>query len=143
MSTVADHYDRIAELVAENEPAGLLPALAAEPGGLDAALDVAFQRWTSRINPERTGGTDGDIQFDIATPDGETRAYTMAVRPGRCESVPGPAQNPLSSVSIQATDFLRLVTGKVSGASLGMAGKMRSTGDTTLIVRMKNWFKPA
>ncbi|TCO62063.1 SCP2 sterol-binding domain-containing protein [Actinocrispum wychmicini] len=139
MNDIATHYGQIAKIVDSNPVEDLPAVLTAEAGGTDAVLDTVFAVWVQRIDPARTGDMDADIQFDIGTEEG-VKSYVMALRPNSCEGRRGSVDAPLSTITVGLTDFLLLVTGNVTGASLGMTNRMRTSGDTSVVIKMKNWF---
>jgi uncharacterized protein (TIGR03083 family) len=75
------------------------------------------------------GSPDGTVvRFDVAGPDRDARAFTVAVRDGRAREV-GDEVAPTVTLSMSSLDFVRLGCGRVGAAELEAAGSIGVDGD--------------
>ena len=108
--------------------------------GLDTALDRVFDKFSEAFIPDKAGGETAEVQWDIATPQG-VRTYTVKIGGGACNAARGPASSPRVTMSLGVPDFLRLVTGRLSGMQAFFTGKLKLTGDVMFAQTQQSWFK--
>jgi putative sterol carrier protein len=108
--------------------------------GVDEALDRVFDKFSEAFLPHKAAGESAEVQWDIATPDG-VRKYVVKIVEGKCEASRGTASSPRVTMSLNVPDFLRLVTGKLSGMQAFFAGKLKVSGDVMFAQTQQNWFK--
>jgi uncharacterized protein (TIGR03083 family) len=78
---------------------------------------------------KKAGSPDGTVvRFDVAGPDRDARAFTVAVRDGRAREV-GDEVAPTVTLSMSSLDFVRLGCGRVGAAELEAAGSIGVEGD--------------
>src|ERR687892_1724569 len=93
-------------------------------------LDEVFGRMEEHLKGEQARGVDAVVLWRITgRPDGEADLYQVVIRDGRCEVTKEATAEPRVTLTIEAADFLKLVTGNVAGPELFMAGKLRLEGD--------------
>ncbi len=111
-------------------------------GGLDAALDDSFAGMAQAFIASRAAGQSAVIQYDIVTPDGVT-SYQLEVRDGRCVARRGADAAPRVTLRLSFPDFLRLISGQLTGAKAFMFGRLKVTGDLFFSQVMQDWFNRA
>lgn len=110
--------------------------------GVDEALDRIFSAMAERFLPEKAGGRNAVVQWEIATADG-SRAYQVKVQGGTCSAGRGATETANVTLQMALPDFLRLITGKLNGVQAFMAGKLKVTGDIMLAQAQQSWFEMA
>jgi len=68
-------------------------------------------------------------------------SYQLKIAGGKCELVKGAAGPARVTLTLQAPDFLRLVTGTLNGMQAFMTGKLKLTGDMMFAQVMQGWFE--
>ena len=72
---------------------------------------------------------------------GTVHSYQLKIAGGKCELVKGAAGPARVTLTLQAPDFLRLVTGTLNGMQAFMTGKLKLTGDMMFAQVMQGWFE--
>ena len=108
--------------------------------GIDTALERVFAGMVAAFLPDQAKGQDAIIQWNLATPEG-ARQYHLIVAGGACEAKSGSASNPRVTLAIPVEDFLRVITGKLSGVQAFFQGKLKISGDVLFAQAQEAWFK--
>jgi class 3 adenylate cyclase len=107
------------------------------------ALRAIFSAMCVGFQPSVALGFEGDIVIDLHRGDGERHAagsWTIEVGPKRASARRGPAEDPAVTVHVSVADFIRLISGELSGIG-GMAqGRVDVDGDVLLAARMVEMF---
>ena len=114
-------------------------AIQALPGGVDAFLDGVFARMREAFNPAKAGSQSADVQYELNTPDGP-RSYVMRVADGTAGVERGTSATPKVTLKMDLVDFLKLITGKLSGMQAYMTGKLKASGDLFFAQTYQSWF---
>jgi putative sterol carrier protein len=114
-------------------------AVQAFPGGVDAFLDGVFARMREAFNPAKAGNQSADVQYELATPDGP-KSYFMHVAEGAASVDRGTSASPKVTLKLDMVDFLKLITGKLSGMQAYMTGKLQASGDLFFAQTYQSWF---
>jgi putative sterol carrier protein len=114
-------------------------AIQALPGGVDAFLDGVFARMQEAFNPAKAGSQSADVQYELGTPDGP-RSYVMHVADGAASVERGSSGTPKVTLKMDLVDFLKLITGKLSGMQAYMTGKLKASGDLFFAQTYQSWF---
>jgi putative sterol carrier protein len=114
-------------------------AIQAFPGGVDAFLDGVFARTQEAFNPAKAGNQSADVQYELDTPDGP-RSYFMHVADGTATVERGTTATPKVTLKMELVDFLKLITGKLSGMQAYMTGKLKASGDLFFAQTYQSWF---
>jgi putative sterol carrier protein len=117
----------------------LVSAIQSSPGGIDGFLDQVFEGMKSSFDPQKAGGQQATVQYELTAPDG-TRSYVMRIADGRCEVERGMAESPRVSIKMGVGDFLRLIAGKLNGMQAFMTGKLKVSGDLFFAQTFQSWF---
>jgi putative sterol carrier protein len=105
----------------------------------DQVIAEVFQRMEQHFKPD--GGEDAVIHWAIAgRSDGGVDRWEVVVAERRCTASPEPRSDPRVTLSLDGVDFLKLVTGNVSGPTLFMSGKLRIEGDLIFSTRIQSMF---
>ncbi len=96
--------------------------------GADTVLGQIFAGMVEAFLPQKAGSQSAVIQYDINV-GGTVHSYQLKIAGGKCELVKGAAGPARVTLTLQAPDFLRLVTGTLNGMQAFMTGKLKLTGD--------------
>jgi putative sterol carrier protein len=97
-----------------------------------------FDAMSGRFRPDKAGGTNATIQYDVSGEGGGT--WHAVLRDGACTVNPGAATNPNLTLQIAAQDWLDMLSGKQSGQMLFMSGKLKVKGDMGLAMKLGSMF---
>ena len=106
----------------------------------DAVLGQIFAGMAEAFLPAKAGSQSAVIQYDINV-GGTVHSYQLKIAGGKCELVKGAAGPARVTLTLQAPDFLRLVTGTLNGMQAFMTGKLKLTGDMMFAQVMQGWFE--
>ncbi len=92
-------------------------------------LDEVFRRMEKHFRPDKAGSTNAAIRWRIGgRPDGGYDEYETVIADGAC------------TVTVDAVEFLKLVSGNASGVALFMTRKLKLAGDLGLGANLTNLF---
>ncbi|MDZ4857636.1 MAG: SCP2 sterol-binding domain-containing protein [Candidatus Hydrogenedentes bacterium] len=97
-----------------------------------------FSDLEQKVDPTKISGMNAIYQFDITGDDGGT--WHVKLADGLANVSPGPAENP--SITLTSTDqnWLDIVSGKLSGQTAFLTGKLKIKGDMSLAMKLQNVF---
>ena len=97
-----------------------------------------FSELQGKVDPAKTAGMTATYQFDITGDGGGT--WHAVIADGSATVSEGPAENP--SITLTATDenWLNIVTGKLSGQTAFLTGKLKIKGDMSLAMKLQSVF---
>lgn len=108
-----------------------------------AILDALIRRMAEGFRPDRARTLTAAVHWRIAgRPDGRADVYELSIEEGRCAVSSVAHREPQLVFSIDATDFVRMVTGEVNAVALVLRGRLRSSGDMRLTARFPRLFDP-
>jgi putative sterol carrier protein len=110
--------------------------------GREIALNEIFRRMAEHVNEDRAKSTDAVIHFKILDrPDGGYDHYEVVLAGGECTVSNEPAHEPRVTLKIAPVPFIKLVTGRESGPTLFMTGKLKIEGDLMFASQMTSLFR--
>ena len=93
-------------------------------------LDEVFRRMEEHFRADKAQGVEAVVRCEIGgRADSGTDSYEATIREGTCTVSREPTAAPRVTLATDAVNFLKLVTGNVSGPELFMTGKLRVQGD--------------
>jgi putative sterol carrier protein len=105
-------------------------------------LDEIFRRFPDYLSAERTRGVDAAVEFKLTgRPGGDADRYTVLVQDGTCRVERDTDAQPRGTITIDAADFLKLVTGNANPPVMFLRGKLRVSGDLAFAARLITFFK--
>mgnify|MGYP001263683918 CR=1 FL=1 len=96
-----------------------------------------FTGLASRINPERISGMNATYQFNIAADENGDTQWYVAIRDGIAEVHQGAADAPNITVSVTASDWIDIVSGKLNGQMAFLTGRLKVEGDMSLALKLQ------
>ena len=104
-----------------------------------AAINDIFSRMPGRLDPEAAAGLDAVIQFDLSGDGGGV--WHCAIKDGACTVAEGAHHAPTMTLSMEAADYVGLISGELDGTVAFMSGKLRIDGDMGLAMKMQSLFR--
>lgn len=97
-----------------------------------------FGSLESKLNadPSKLAGMDSVYQFKVG---GES--YSVTMKDGKASVAAGEAPSAHCTVTMEESDFLDLVSGKLNGQMAFMTGKLKVAGDMGLALKLGNFLK--
>jgi putative sterol carrier protein len=107
----------------------------------DKVLDAIFARMPAQFRPDKAGGANAVIHWNITgKPDGGSNAYELVIADGACTLSPEPTNEPRVALTVGGPDFLNLISGNGNPMMMFMTGKLKAKGDIGLAANLGNWF---
>ena len=97
-----------------------------------------MQGMPTAFQSARAGNVKAVVQFNLTGDGGGTWAVKIAE--GKCQVTEGAAEAPNATVTAAAADYLALTRGELNAMSAFMGGKLKITGDMSLMMSFQNWF---
>ncbi len=105
----------------------------------DQAIAEVFKRMEQHFKPG--SAQDAVIHWSITgRPDGTEDRWEVVIAGDRCTAGPQLGSDPRVTLTLDAVDFLKLVTGNVGGPTLFMSGKLRIEGDLMFSTQIQSMF---
>jgi len=102
-----------------------------------ATVTEIFDEINTRLaDPAKVGTTNAVYQFDLSGDAGG--AYHIVLKDGQGDAGAGTAENPNTTISMSADDFVGLATGKLYPTMAFMTGKLKVRGDMALAMKLQN-----
>lgn len=92
----------------------------------------------SSFRPERAGRADVVVQFQLSGEDGGD--WYMTIKNRSCTVTEGLAGSANATLRMSASDYVALATGKLGSMKAFTSGKVKASGDISLLQRMDRWF---
>ncbi len=98
-----------------------------------------FENIQQSFNPAAAAGLNKIIQLNITGADAGVWAVKIANQ--TCELLPGGVEKPDLTLTISDTDWISIVQGQLNPMNAFMSGKIKSTGDMMLAMRIPQLFR--
>jgi putative sterol carrier protein len=97
-----------------------------------------FEEINKRLeaNPAKAANMNAAYQFDLSGDDGGQ--YHIVLKDGKGEAGPGAPENPNITITMTASDFVDLSSGKLDGTMAFMSGKIKIKGDMGLAMKLQS-----
>lgn len=101
-------------------------------------VDEVFTEMESRLKQDssKVQGMNATYQFDLTGDGGAEKWVKLA--DGTGEFGTGQSTDPNITITMEASDFLDLVEGKLDGTMAFMSGKLKVKGDMGLAMKLQN-----
>lgn len=90
------------------------------------------------FRPERAGRANAVVQFRISGEEGGD--WYVTIKDKTCTVTEGVAEAPTATVRMDAGDYVALYTGRLGSMKAFTTGKVKASGDLSLLQRMERWF---
>jgi putative sterol carrier protein len=98
-----------------------------------------FRRFPERLTEEGKRQA-GVIKFKISAEGGEVDRWFVALRNGECETGQDSEETPRTTISLDALNFLKLVTGNANPIELFLRRRIRVYGDLIFAAKLSGFF---
>lgn len=98
-----------------------------------------FSDMPGRLNADAAKGVKAVIQFKLGGDGGGD--YNVTIDNGTCSVAEGVHASPNMTMTISASDYVDMSTGKLNGQMAFMSGKLKIAGDMGLAMKMQTLFK--
>jgi putative sterol carrier protein len=105
----------------------------------DMTPKEVFDEMPGRFLPDKAKSISVVIQFDLSGENGGQ--WYVTVVDGACTTSEGAAENPKTTITMDATDFVAMISGEANGLQLFMSGKIKLKGDMMLAYAITSWFQ--
>ena len=103
-----------------------------------AVVRMIFNGMSNSFQPDKAAGVNTVIQYDV-TGEGGGKWHAI-IADGKCEVKQGEHASPKLTLTVDAQDWIDMVTGKLNGQQAFMSGKLKLKGDMALAMKMGNFF---
>lgn len=97
-----------------------------------------FDQVPDKVNKDKIQGMDCIYQFDITGDDGGQ--WNIVIANGDATVNEGAAENPSITLTMDSSNFVNLVQGKLNGQMAFMTGKLKIKGDMALALKLQSVF---
>ena len=98
-----------------------------------------FMEETPQVfRPQRARGVNTVIQFKLSGEDGGD--WYVTIKDGTCTVTEGVSDAAQATLMMDAADYAALATGKLGGMKAFLSGKIKTSGDFSILQRMQSWF---
>jgi len=97
-----------------------------------------IQEMPKIFRPEKAKGVNAVIQFRLSGEGGGE--WYATVKDGKCTVTEGVSDAAQGTVMMTAKDYAALATGKLGGMKAFLTGRVKTSGDFTLLQKMQAWF---
>ncbi|HLZ25565.1 MAG TPA: SCP2 sterol-binding domain-containing protein [Ktedonobacterales bacterium] len=100
----------------------------------------SFIALQSGFLPAKTANVNRTIQFDFTG--AEAGSWNIVVQNGTYAYHQGPAENPNATVTVDSTDWLKILRGETNPVTAFMGGKIKVTPASAAmdLMQFQNWF---
>ena len=102
-------------------------------------IEETMKGLQEHFNPDAAAGLNKTIQFNISGDNANNWAIKIANQ--ACELIPGGVEKPDLTVSLADKDWIAIVERKLDPMTAYMTGKLKTTGDMGLAMRIPTLFK--
>jgi len=90
------------------------------------------------FRPQRAGRAQAVIQFKLSGEGGGN--WYVVIKDRTCTVTEGVTNAADATIEMDASDYVALATGKLGSLKAFMTGRVKATGDISLLRRMDTWF---
>lgn len=97
-----------------------------------------IENMPNTFRPERAGRAKAVIQFRLSGEGGGD--WYVQIKDKTCSVTEGVTDAADATLQMSASDYVALATGKLGGMRAFTSGRVKASGDLSLLMRMDSWF---
>lgn len=90
------------------------------------------------FRPERARRVNAVIQFELSGEGGGN--WYATIKDGTCTVTEGVSEAAQGTIMMDASDYVALAAGELGGMKAFLTGRIKTSGDFTLLKKMETWF---
>ena len=98
-----------------------------------------FAKTAQNLISEKAGDMKAAVAFDLSGPDGGQ--WTVKIADGACTVEEGIADGADATISMEGSDYVDMMTGKLNPMMAFMGGKVKVSGDLNTVMKFQTMFK--
>jgi putative sterol carrier protein len=102
-------------------------------------VKAIFSAMPQNFNADAAKGMSSVIQFNLSGDGGGT--WHVTIKDGACSVTEGAHASPNMTMTMAASDYVDMISGKLNGQMAFMSGKLKIAGDMGLAMKMQSLFK--
>jgi hypothetical protein len=108
--------------------------------GSRRGLRAVFAAMTRAYRPDRAGGWEGDIRYEIRDSAGHVRTWTVSCDARRARAIASAQPDPALTIKLALADFIRLAGRDLDPAKALLGGRMDLEGDFGVALKLGDMF---
>lgn len=105
----------------------------------ELTIDELMSRMPEAFRPEKAEGVEAVVQYHLTGDQGGD--WVIRIEDGTCEVEEGTTDDPNLTLTADAQDYVKVVTGDIDGMSAFAQGKLKLKGDISLAMKLQGFFK--
>jgi putative sterol carrier protein len=97
-----------------------------------------FEAMPAAFKPDAAPGVNAIVQF-IMTGD-QAADYYVTIAEGKCKVDEGKHESPTATLTMDSSDYLDMLSGKLNSQMAFMQGKLKISGDMGILMRFQSFF---
>ena len=98
-----------------------------------------FSRTAENLIPEKASDVEAAVAFDLSGPEGGQ--WTVKIDHGTATVEEGIADGADATISMDGSDYVDMMTGKLNPMMAFMGGKVKVSGDLNTVMKFQTMFK--
>jgi putative sterol carrier protein len=98
-----------------------------------------FSELQGKVDSSKAAGMNASFQFDITGEDGGQ--WYAAIADGNVDIAEGTIENPSIVLTASSENWLKIVSGELSGQTAFLTGKLKIKGDMSLAMKLQSIFQ--
>jgi putative sterol carrier protein len=105
----------------------------------ELTIDDVMGRMPKAFQPDSAQGVEAVVQYHLSGDQGGD--WVIRIGDGACEVERGTTENPNLTLTVDASDYLAIITGKLNAMGAFAEGKLKLKGDLPLAMKLMSFFK--
>ncbi|MCP4166974.1 MAG: SCP2 sterol-binding domain-containing protein [Chloroflexi bacterium] len=106
----------------------------------DSKIRKMMADMPNAFNPAKATGVDALIQYNLTSDGGSGSVWNSRIANGEITIEEGEADNPTMTITMDADDYVEMMSGRLDAMQAFMSGKIKVTGDIMLASRLMSFF---
>ncbi len=106
----------------------------------DSKIRKMMAEMPNAFNPAKATGVDALIQYNLTSGGGSGSVWNSHIANGEITIEEGEADSPTMTITMDADDYVEMMSGRLDAMQAFMSGKIKVTGDIMLASRLMSFF---